>query len=63
MMRKARHKNIVQMIGAHFGTDKKLIVFEYMSGGSVHDWIRRVSTPRFLIAFTSTVNHLVTLAF
>lgn len=45
MMRKARHKNIVQMIGAHFDSDKKLIVFEYMSGGSVHDWIRRVSMP------------------
>eukprot|EP00884_Botryococcus_braunii_P004692 jgi/Botrbrau1/14223/Bobra.0254s0012.1 len=41
MMRKARHKNIVQMIGAHMGPDRKLIVFEYMSGGSVHDWIRR----------------------
>jgi serine/threonine protein kinase len=44
MMRKARHKNIVQMIGAHMGSDKKLIVFEYMSGGSVHDWLRKVST-------------------
>lgn len=55
MMRKARHKHIVQMIGAHMAPDRKLIVFEYMSGGSVHDWIRRVSMG-FLGSMVQTSN-------
>lgn len=46
MMRKVRHKNIVQFIGACTRKPNLCIVFEFMSGGSVYDWVRRVSAPR-----------------
>jgi serine/threonine protein kinase len=36
-----RHKNVVQFIGACTRKPNLCIVFEYMSGGSVYDWIRR----------------------
>jgi hypothetical protein len=42
-MRKVRHKNVVQFIGACTRKPNLCIVFEYMSGGSVYDYIRRVS--------------------
>lgn len=45
MMRKVRHKNIVQFIGACTRKPNLCIVFEFMSGGSVYDWVRRVSAP------------------
>ena len=40
-MRKVRHKNVVQFIGACTRKPNLCIVFEYMSGGSVYDYIRR----------------------
>jgi hypothetical protein len=36
-----RHKNVVQFIGACTRKPNLCIIFEYMSGGSVYDWIRR----------------------
>ncbi len=42
-MRKVRHKNVVQFIGACTRKPNLCIVFEYMSGGSVYDYLRRVS--------------------
>lgn len=41
IMRKVRHKNVVQFIGACTRKPNLCIVFEYMSSGSVYDWIRR----------------------
>lgn len=41
-MRKVRHKNIVQFIGACTQKPNLCIVFEFMSGGSVYDFIRKV---------------------
>lgn len=41
IMRKVRHKNVVQFIGACTRKPNLCIVFEYMSGGSVYDFIRR----------------------
>lgn len=43
IMRKVRHKNVVQFIGACTRKPNLCIVFEFMSGGSVYDCIRRVS--------------------
>ena len=42
-MRKVRHKNVVQFIGACTRKPNLCIVFEFMSGGSVYDYMRRVS--------------------
>lgn len=36
-----RHKNIVQFIGACTRKPNLCILFEYMSGGSLYDYIRR----------------------
>jgi serine/threonine protein kinase len=36
-----RHKNVVQFIGACTRKPNLCIVFEYMSGGSLYDYIRR----------------------
>ncbi|GIL93113.1 hypothetical protein Vretifemale_20566 [Volvox reticuliferus] len=41
IMRKVRHKNVVQFYGACTRKPNLCIVFEYMSGGSVYDYIRR----------------------
>lgn len=43
IMRKVRHKNVVQFIGACTRKPNLCIVFEYMSGGSIYDYMRRVS--------------------
>ena len=43
-MRKVRHKNVVQFIGACTRKPNLCIVFEFMSGGSVYDFMRRVSS-------------------
>ena len=40
-MRKVRHKNVVQFIGACTIPPKLCIVTEYMSGGSVYDYLRK----------------------
>lgn len=42
-MRKVRHKNVVQFIGACTRKPNLCIVVEYMPGGSVYDYMRRVS--------------------
>mmetsp|Transcript_26979 Transcript_26979/g.86696 ORF Transcript_26979/g.86696 Transcript_26979/m.86696 type:complete len:314 (+) Transcript_26979:1138-2079(+) len=41
IMRKVRHKNVVQFIGACTSRPNLCIVFEYMSGGSVYDYLHR----------------------
>lgn len=41
IMRKVRHKNVVQFIGACTRPPNLCIVFEFMSGGSVFDYMRR----------------------
>lgn len=39
-MRKVRHKNVVQFIGACTMPPNLCIITEYMSGGSVYDYLR-----------------------
>ena len=41
-MRKVRHKNVVQFIGACTRKPNLCIVFEFMSGGSMYDYMRKV---------------------
>lgn len=41
IMRKVRHKNVVQFIGACTKPPKLCIVTEYMSGGSVYDYLHK----------------------
>lgn len=41
IMRKVRHKNVVQFIGACTKTSSLCIVTEYMSGGSVYDYLHK----------------------
>ncbi|XP_077220918.1 serine/threonine-protein kinase STY46-like isoform X2 [Tasmannia lanceolata] len=41
IMRKVRHKNVVQFIGACTMPPSLCIVTEYMSGGSVYDFLRK----------------------
>jgi tRNA A-37 threonylcarbamoyl transferase component Bud32 len=41
IMRKVRHKNVVQFIGACTRKPNLCIVVEYMPGGSVYDYMRR----------------------
>ena len=41
-MRKVRHKNVVQFIGACTRKPNLCIVFEFMAGGSVYDYMRKV---------------------
>ena len=44
IMRKVRHKNVVQFIGACTRKPNLCIVFEFMPCGSVYDFLRKVST-------------------
>lgn len=46
IMRKVRHRNVVQFIGACTERPNLCIVFEYMRGGSVFDYVRRNSPIR-----------------
>jgi hypothetical protein len=41
IMRKVRHRNVVQFIGACTRKPHLCIIFEFMRGGSVYDFIRR----------------------
>jgi serine/threonine protein kinase len=41
-MRKVRHKNVVQFIGACTRKPNLCIVFEFMAGGSIYDYMRKV---------------------
>jgi hypothetical protein len=45
-----RHKNVVQFIGACTRKPNLCIVFEYMSHGSVYDWVRREGPLRLSVA-------------
>ncbi|GBF88923.1 hypothetical protein Rsub_01422 [Raphidocelis subcapitata] len=49
IMRKVRHKNVVQFIGACTRKPNLCIVFEYMSNGSVYDWVRREGPLRLSV--------------
>lgn len=42
IMRKVRHKNVVQFIGACTKKPNLCIVFEFMAGGSIYDYMRKV---------------------
>lgn len=55
IMRKVRHKNIVQFIGACTQKPNLCIVFEYMSGGSVYDYIRKAGPLRVGTVFKIAV--------
>ena len=41
IMKKVRHQNVVQFIGACTVQPSLCILFEYMEGGSVHDYLRK----------------------
>ncbi len=43
-MRKVRHKNVVQFIGACTRRPNLCIVFEFMAGGSIYDYMRKVQS-------------------
>lgn len=49
-MRKVRHKNVVQFIGACTRKPNLCIVVEYMPGGSVYDYMRRVRVPSAVLS-------------
>ena len=49
IMRKVRHKNVVQFIGACTRKPNLCIVFEFMSGGSVYDYMRKVRSSSTLV--------------
>ncbi len=42
IMRKVRHRNVVQFIGACTRRPNLCIVFEFMAGGSIYDYMRKV---------------------
>ena len=46
IMRKVRHRNVVQFIGACTERPNLCIVFEYMRGGSIYDFIRKTGSLR-----------------
>jgi serine/threonine protein kinase len=46
IMRKVRHRNVVQFIGACTRRPNFCIVFEYMKGGSLYDYVRRAGPLR-----------------
>lgn len=54
IMRKVRHKNVVQFIGACTKKPNLFIVFEYMPGGSVYDFVRRVGSPLPVVTILRT---------
>ena len=45
-MRKVRHKNVVQFIGACTRKPNLCIVFEFMPCGSMYDHLRKVQSPK-----------------
>lgn len=45
IMRKVRHKNVVQFIGACTRKPNLCIVFEFMPCGSMYDHLRKVNSP------------------
>lgn len=49
IMRKVRHRNVVQFIGACTQRPNLCIVFEYMHGGSVFDYIRKAGQLPVLV--------------
>lgn len=65
IMRKVRHKNVVQFIGACTKKPNLCIVFEFMAGGSIYDYMRKVrpcslklwDTWRLSSCMTSLAHH------
>ena len=53
-MRKVRHRNVVQFIGACTKRPNLCIVFEFMTGGSVFDHLRQART---LLCHTALLRH------
>ncbi|KAJ4702200.1 putative Protein kinase [Melia azedarach] len=65
IMRKVRHKNVVQFIGACTRPPRLCIVTEYMSGGSMYDYLHRqkgnfelLSLLRVAIDISKGMNYL-----
>ena len=60
-MRKVRHKNVVQFIGACTRKPNLCIVFEFMSGGSMYDYMRKVRRqhPWMSLALSYVADELV----
>ena len=57
IMRKVRHKNVVQFIGACTRQPNLCILVEYMAGGSVYDYVRRKGL--FSVAKVVEIGHMV----
>lgn len=55
IMRKVRHRNVVQFIGACTRKPNLCIVFEFMRGGSVYDYIRKVGHLRIAMVLRIAV--------
>ena len=55
IMRKVRHRNVVQFIGACTERPNLCIVFEYMRGGSVYDYIRKSGPLRISLVLRIAV--------
>lgn len=55
IMRKVRHKNVVQFIGACTRKPNLCIVFEYMSGGSLYDYMRREGPLKYSLVLKYAV--------
>jgi tRNA A-37 threonylcarbamoyl transferase component Bud32 len=55
IMRKVRHKNVVQFIGACTRRPNLCIVFEYMSGGSLYEHVRRDGALSLIAALKAGV--------
>ncbi len=62
IMRKVRHKNVVQFIGACTRKPNLCIVVEYMPGGSVYDYMRRVSPSHLLVRMALCLVRVLALA-
>lgn len=55
IMRKVRHRNVVQFIGACTQKPHLCIVFEFMRGGSVYDFMRRQGNLRIAVVLRIAV--------
>lgn len=55
IMRKVRHKNVVQFIGACTRKPNLCIVFEFMPCGSMYDYLRKASAYHLLVKATTGI--------
>ena len=55
IMRKVRHRNVVQFIGACTQKPHLCIIFEFMRGGSVYDFMRRQGQLRIAVVLRVAV--------